>query len=155
MSSDKYNVIEFPDGSVQIGVNHDLPPPPPPPPPLNDPPEDTNQEADVVKISYPLWFQWAMVMVMLFNTANAVMFCRVMDLIHWVISIISSMAVHNERPFSVVPICMHMMYMIMFVPLLFMAGIWEDAAYYSIVFNIIVLGTISAKKVREPVMPLV
>ena len=52
MSSDKYNVIEFPDGSVQIGVNHDLPPPPPPPPPLNDPPEDTNQEADVVKISY-------------------------------------------------------------------------------------------------------
>jgi len=153
MSEDKYNVIEFPDGSVQIGVNHDVPPPPPPP--LNDPPEDTNQEADVVKISYPRWFRWAMIMVMLLNTANAVMFCRYMDLIHWVISIISAMAVHNERPFSVVPICMHMMYMITFVPLLFMSGIWEDAAYYSIVFNILVLGTISAKKEREPVMPLV
>ena len=151
MSSDKYNVIEFPDGSIQIGVNHDSPPPPP----LNDPPEDTNQESDVVKISYPRWFRWAMIMVMLLNTANAVMFCRYMDLIHWVISIISAMAVHNERPFSVVPVCMHMMYMIMFVPLLFMAGIWEDAAYYSIVFNILVLGTISAKKAREPVMPLV
>ena len=130
MSSDKYNVIESPDGSVQIGVNYDVPPPPPPP--LNDPPEDTNQEADVVKISYPRWFRWAMIMVMLLNTANAVMFCRYMDLIHWVISIISAVAVHNERPFSVVPVCMHMMYMIMFVPLLFMVGIWEDAAYYSI-----------------------
>ena len=113
MSSDKYNVIEFPDGSIQIGVNHDVPPPPP----LNDPPEDTNQEADVVKISYPPWFQWAMVMVMLFNTANAVMFYRVMDLIHWVISIISAMAVHNERPFSVVPICMHMMYTVSYTHL--------------------------------------
>ena len=151
MSSDKYNVIESPDGSVQIGVNHDVPSPPP----LNDPPEDTNQEVDVVKISYPRWFQWAMVMVMLFNTANAVMFCRYMDLIHWVISIISAMAVHNDRPFSVVPVCIHMMYMIMFVPLLFMVGIWEDAAYYSVVFNILVLGTLSAKKAREPVMPLV
>ena len=151
MSSDKYNVIESPDGSVQIGVNHDVPSPPP----LNDPPEDTNQEVDVVKISYPRWFQWAMVMVMLFNTANAVMFCRYMDLIHWVISIISAMAVHNDRPFSVVPVCIHMMYMIMFVPILFMVGIWEDAAYYSVVFNILVLGTISAKKAREPVMPLV
>jgi hypothetical protein len=78
-----------------------------------------------------------------------------MDIIHWVISIISAMAVHYDRPVSVVPICMHMMYMIMFVPILFMVGIWEDAAYYSIVFNILVLGTLSAKKVREPVMPLV
>ena len=46
MSSDKYNVIELPDGSIQIGVNQDVPPPPP----LNDPPEDTNQETDVVKV---------------------------------------------------------------------------------------------------------
>ena len=78
-----------------------------------------------------------------------------MDIIHWVISIISAMAVHYDRPVSVVPICMHMMYMIMFVPILFMVGIWEDAAYYSIVFNILVLGTLSAKKAREHVMPLV
>ena len=153
MSSDKYNVIESPDGSVQIGVNYDLPPPPPPP--LNDPPEDTNQEADVVKISYPRWFRWCLIAVLIINTANAVMFYRYMDLIHWVISIVSVCAVHNDRPFSVVPVCMHMMYMIVFAPLLFMVGIWEDAAYYSIVFNILVLGTLSAKKAREPVMPLV
>ena len=147
MSEDRYNVIHGPGGSVHIGVNEEIPPP--------EDPVITSDETDVVKISYPRWFQWAMVMVMLFNTANAVMFCRYMDLIHWVISIISAMAVYNDRPFSVVPICMHMMYMIMFVPLLFMAGIWEDAAYYSIVFNILVLGTLSAKKAREPVMPLV
>lgn len=150
MSEDRYNVIHGPGGSVHIGVNEEIPPP--------EDPEDlviTSDETDVVKISYPTWFRWCLIAVLIVNTANAVMFYRFMDIIHWVISIISAMAVHYDRPVSVVPICMHMMYMIMFVPILFMVGIWEDAAYYSIVFNILVLGTLSAKKVREPVMPLV
>jgi len=151
MSEDKYKVIEFPDGSIQIALNENPPPPPPP----SDDSLNTNDENDVVKISYSIWFRWCLVAVLLINTTNAVIFYRYLDIIHWVISIVSVCAVHNDRPSSVVPIAMHMMYMIMFVPVLFMVGIWEDGVYFVVVFNILVFGMISSKKKREPVMPLV
>ena len=99
MEGQRHLVVEGPDGSIAIAFNQEIPPPV-----LLEPPTPLLVRVDVVAVKYTKNVQICFEVSLLISLFKLVTSLRIFDVISFIFIIASTIAVHSERPISVVPI---------------------------------------------------